>query len=120
MWNHAQVPQICCSFRQGMEMSRINRPSYTTIKSVKMAHEAPNQSRVVSLAHNPNQIQGRGNKENNTYDKTKDIEDSDKIHSIEYQNEPKEKLLENKNDKREMHLMTILMLMPFLKKMMIS
>ena len=64
-----------------------------------MAREAPKQSWIVILSHNPNQIQGHDNKDNNTDDETKDVEDNDKIHSIEDQNEPEEKLFENKNDK---------------------
>ena len=48
MLNHAQVLEICCSFIQGMEMSHINRPAYTPIKSMKMACETPKQSQVVS------------------------------------------------------------------------
>ena len=89
MWNHAQVPEICCSFIQGMEMSRINHPAYTTIKSVKRSCEAPKQSQVISLAHNPNlQSQGHGNKYSNIDDETKDVEDNDKTLSIEDQNEP--------------------------------
>ena len=65
-----------------------------------MAYEAPKQSRVVSLPHNPNQSQGHDNKDNNTDDETKDEGVSDKPQSREDQNELEEKLLENKNDKR--------------------
>ena len=97
--NHVQVPEICCSFIQGMKMSRINRPAYTLIKSVKMACETPKQSRVVSQAHNPNQSKGHANKDSNTGNETTDVEDSDKTQSIDDRNEPEEKLLENKNDK---------------------
>jgi len=100
MQNHAQVPEICCSFIQGMEMSHINCLAYTNIKSVKMTREAPKQSRIVSLAHNPNQSQGHDNKYNNTNNETKVVEDCDKAQSIEDQNEPGEKMFENKNDKR--------------------
>ena len=86
-----------------------------------MACETPKQSRVVSQAHNPNQSKGHANKDSNTGNETTDVEDSDKTQSIEDQNEPEEKLLENKNDKKiEMHLMTILIPRPILKKMAIS
>ena len=80
-------------------MSRINRPAYTPIKSVKMACESLKQSRVVSQAHNPNRSKGHANKDNNTGDETTYVEDSDKTQSIEDQNELEAKLLENKNDK---------------------
>ena len=56
-----------------MEMSCINCPTYTTIKLVKKAREATKQSRVIRLAHNPNQSQGHDNKDNNTDDETKDV-----------------------------------------------
>ena len=100
MQNDAQVPKICCSFIQGMEMNRINHPTYTTIKSVKMDREAPKQSQIVSLDHNPNQSQGHDNKDNNTNDEAEDEGDSEKTQSIEDQNELEEKLLVNTNEKR--------------------
>ena len=65
-----------------------------------MVREDPKQSHIVSLAHNPNQSQGHNNKDNNTGDETKDVDDCDKAQSREDQNEPKEKLLENKNEKK--------------------
>ena len=48
-----------------------------------MAREAPKQSWIIIFAHNPNQIQGHDNKDNNINDETKDVEDSDKSQSIE-------------------------------------
>ena len=52
------------------------------------------------MADNPNQSQGHDNKDTNTDNETKYVEDGHKTQSIEDQNEPEEKLLENKNDKK--------------------
>ena len=65
-----------------------------------MDRKVSKQSHIVRLDHNPNQSQGNHNKYNNTNDETKDVDDSDKSQSREDQNEPKEKLLENKSDKK--------------------
>ena len=78
----------------------INSPTYTTIKSVKMDHEARKQSQIVILTHNPNQIQGHDNKDNNTDDETKDVEDNEKAQSIEYQNDLKKNYLRIRMTKR--------------------
>ena len=93
---YIRLPEFRCSFLQGRELRNINKLAG---KSIKSAHEARKQIRVVSLAYNPNQIQGNVNKYNNTDDETKDEGDNDKAQSREDQNELEEKLLENKNDK---------------------